>query len=65
MNPRNPIPAPAGSNHTVPLARNDSATGRSGTTAWFSRKRRSASAVIGSRPSTGPVCGGTSRVAMR
>ena len=62
-------PSPAagspGSSQTVELARNERATGRSGTTACPSRNRRSASAVTGSIPSTGPVCGATSRVASR
>ena len=39
------------------------ATGSSGTTACPRRNRRRASAVIGSMPSTGPVCGATRRVA--
>ena len=54
---------PAGSSHTVPLAGSATATGRSGTMACPRRNRRSASAVIGSMPSTGPVCGAIRRVA--
>ncbi len=62
--PRSPSGC-AGSSHTVELARSDSATGRSGTTEWASRNRRSADAVTGSMPSTGPVCGAINRVASR
>ena len=64
---RAPEPAsrsgPVGSSHTAPLARSDTATGSSGTVACPRRNRRRASAVIGSMPSTGPVCGAIRRVA--
>ncbi|TWH67004.1 hypothetical protein JD77_01965 [Micromonospora olivasterospora] len=55
----------AGSPRTYTRAklRSDSATGRSGTTEYASRNRRSASAVIGSNSSSGRVTGGTSGVA--
>ncbi len=39
--------------------------GRPGTIEWARTKRRSASVAIGSSSSTGPVCGGTRRVASR
>ena len=54
---------PAGRTCTRAKLRSDSATGRSGTTEYASRKRRSAPAVIGSSSSSGRVTGGTSGVA--
>ncbi len=39
--------------------------GRSGTSEWARTNRRRASVAIGSSSSTGPVCGGTRRVARR
>ncbi len=44
-------------------ARNASEIGRSGTTAYVSRKRRSAAAVTGSRSTVGSITGATSAVA--
>ena len=59
-------PAPgAASSQIAAVPCSDSATGSSGTTACARRKRRRASAVTGSSPSTGPVCGATSAVAGR
>lgn len=61
-----PVPrtSPAGPRtKTRAKLRSDSATGRSGTTEYASRKRRSAPAVIGSSSSSGRVTGGTSGVA--
>ena len=60
-----PIAPACGSSQTVALSLSDSATGRSGTTAWAMRKRRSASAVTGSIASGGPVAGATRRLASR
>jgi hypothetical protein len=52
----------------IPIAANprtEMAIGSSGTMEWARTNCRNASVVIGSSSSTGPVCGGTSRVASR